>query len=79
MRRTLGYYGGEITAEIIERLFSSRANTVIIPMQDFLDLPTSARMNIPSTLGGNWAWRSEPVWREKTETIRRLVEKYNRE
>ncbi len=79
VRRTLGYYGGEITAEIIERLFSSRANTVIIPMQDFLDLPTSARMNIPSTLGGNWAWRSEPVWREKTETIRRLVEKYNRE
>lgn len=78
VRRTLGYYGDEVTAEIIERLFSSRANTVIIPMQDFLDLPTSARMNIPSTLGGNWAWRSEPVWREKTEVIRALVEKYNR-
>lgn len=78
VRRTLGYYGDEVTAEIIERLFSSRANTVIIPMQDFLDLPTSARMNIPSTLGGNWAWRSEPVWREKTEAIRALVEKYNR-
>lgn len=78
VRRTLGYYGDEVTAEIIERLFSSRANTVIIPMQDFLNLPTSARMNIPSTLGGNWAWRSEPVWKEKTEVIRALVEKYNR-
>lgn len=75
---TLGYYGDDITGEFIERLFSSAADTVIIPMQDFLNLDTSARMNIPSTLGGNWAWRSAAVWEDKAEKIRALAEKYKR-
>lgn len=35
----------------------SVADTCIIPVQDFLGLGTKARMNTPSTLGGNWAWR----------------------
>ncbi len=79
VRRTLGYYGEDIVAEIIERLFSSAADTVIIPMQDFLNLNTKARMNIPSTLGGNWAWRSSARWLRKKTAIRKLVEKYDRE
>ena len=29
----------------------------IATMQDLLELDGSARMNFPSTLGGNWAWR----------------------
>ena len=29
----------------------------MIPMQDYLNLGSSARINIPSTLGGNWVWR----------------------
>ena len=78
VRRTLNYYGDDITGTIIERLFSSAADTVIIPMQDFLRLPTEARMNIPSTLGGNWAWRSDAVWTDMTDELRALVEKYNR-
>ena len=78
VQRMLGYYGDDITAEIIERLFSSAADTVIIPMQDFLNLPTDARMNIPSTLGGNWAWRSEAVWKDKAGEIRSLVERHGR-
>ncbi len=79
VRRTLGYYDGDKVAEVItERLYSSAANTVIIPMQDILDLPTSARMNTPSTLGGNWAWRSNPDWVEKAPAIREMLKKYNR-
>lgn len=78
VRRTLGYDGNSITYEIIERLFSSNADTVIIPMQDFLNLGGRARMNTPSTLGGNWAWRSEAKWLRKKKYIRTLVEKYNR-
>ena len=27
-------------------------------MQDFLGLGNDARMNMPSTLGGNWVWRA---------------------
>ena len=78
VRRTLGYYGDNVTGEIVTRLFHSAADTVVIPMQDFLNLPTTARMNIPSTLGGNWAWRSEPVWKEKAAEIRKLVEESGR-
>ena len=29
----------------------------IATMQDLLELDGSARMNFPSTLGGNWSWR----------------------
>ncbi|MDE6029778.1 MAG: 4-alpha-glucanotransferase [Clostridiales bacterium] len=78
VRRTLNYWGDNVAGEIVDRLFSSAADTVIIPMQDFLDLPTSARMNIPSTLGGNWAWRSYPDWEQLTDKIHDMLAKYNR-
>jgi 4-alpha-glucanotransferase len=28
-------------------------------MQDYLELGSKARINTPSTLGGNWEWRIE--------------------
>jgi 4-alpha-glucanotransferase len=41
-----------------ENAMNSIANTCILPMQDILGLPDTARMNIPSTIGGiNWRWR----------------------
>jgi len=47
----------ELTEELIRLAFSSVANTCIIPIQDWLSLGNEARMNHPSTLGGNWVWR----------------------
>ncbi len=41
----------------IRAAFASVSDTVIIPMQDYLELPGYARINTPSTLGGNWVWR----------------------
>ncbi|MDO5021888.1 MAG: 4-alpha-glucanotransferase [Eubacteriales bacterium] len=39
----------------------SKADTCVLPMQDILSLPDTARMNIPSTIGGlNWRWRLLP-------------------
>lgn len=35
----------------------SVADTCIIPVQDYLGLGNEARINTPSTLGGNWTWR----------------------
>ena len=29
----------------------------VIPLQDWLGLDNRARINHPSTLGGNWRWR----------------------
>jgi len=42
---------------MIEVLMRSRAQTVIIPMPDFLGLREEARMNTPATKVNNWQWR----------------------
>lgn len=36
------------------------ATLAVLTMQDCLDLGSEARMNIPSTLFGNWQWRALP-------------------
>ncbi len=41
----------------IDLLMSSKANTVIFPMQDILGCGEEARMNKPATRNGNWRWR----------------------
>ncbi len=46
--------------ELIRIAMRSVASIVIIPMQDILGLDGSARMNTPSTTGGNWEWRYDP-------------------
>ena len=33
------------------------AETCIVPIQDWLGLDNSARMNIPGTVDVNWRWR----------------------
>ena len=44
-------------AVMIEAAFSSPADTVIIPLQDYLMLDENARMNRPSVYSVNWKWR----------------------
>jgi 4-alpha-glucanotransferase len=56
------YLGREIdennaSLEVTRFALMSIASIAIIPMQDFLDLGGEARMNTPSTIFGNWAWR----------------------
>lgn len=41
----------------IRSAMESVANLAVIPMADYLELDNIARINIPSTLGGNWVWR----------------------
>ena len=38
----------------------SAAKTCIIPIQDWLGLDNSARMNMPGTVEVNWSWRLAP-------------------
>ena len=47
-----GYNWGMIKAAM-----ASSADICILQMQDLVGLDNRARMNTPSTLGGNWAWR----------------------
>lgn len=48
---------GEIIDKLIQNVINSKADIVIIPLQDYLHLDSEARMNTPSTVGGNWIWR----------------------
>lgn len=43
---------------MINALWESVADLVIVQAQDLLGLGTEARMNEPSTLGSNWSWRA---------------------
>jgi 4-alpha-glucanotransferase len=43
--------------EMMRGIWSSVANFAIAPMQDVLNLGTSARMNYPGRADGNWEWR----------------------
>ena len=66
---------------IIRLLFSSKANTVIIPMHDVLCMGDEARLNAPSTVTGkNWTFRfvEGDLKKRKANWLRSLAEEYNR-
>ena len=70
----------ELADKMIRLAHSSVADTCIIPFQDYLHLDNSARINKPSTLGGNWVWRmnAEDMNADLAEKIGRLTELYGR-
>ncbi len=45
--------------DLIRLAHESVAERAIVPLQDVLDLGSSARMNLPGRPSGNWAWRFE--------------------
>jgi len=53
----LGYAPGDRVRALIREAVKSVAAIAVFPAQDILGLGKEARMNIPSTLGGNWDWR----------------------
>ena len=46
-----------VSWQLVTLAMNSVADTVILPMQDILDLDETCRMNIPGTAQGNWQWR----------------------
>ena len=42
----------------IRTLYSSCADNVVIPLQDYIGIADDGRMNTPSVVGGNWEWRA---------------------
>jgi 4-alpha-glucanotransferase len=53
----------------------------VIPLQDLLDLDTTARMNIPGVAEGNWGWRvrEDQLSTELARRLRHLVRLYARD
>lgn len=65
----------------IELLFASKANTVIVPMQDVLCMGSEARLNAPATLSGtNWTFRflEKDFGRRKAAWLKNLTKTYAR-
>ena len=46
----------QVVEAMINTALQSRASLAIIPLQDYLGLDSSARMNKPGTIEGNWKW-----------------------
>ncbi len=65
---------------MIEVLMRSRAETVIIPMPDFLGLREEGRMNTPATKVNNWQWRlrANALTRRLAHKIARITKKTDR-
>lgn len=70
----------EISVAALRILYASCANTVIFQAQDLLGLPETARMNFPSTTGGNWCWRllPEQLTDGLAESLRQLAAVFGR-
>ena len=66
---------------IIELLFASKADRVIVPMHDVLCFGEEARLNAPSTVSNqNWTFRftMEDFGRRKAAWLKGLAENYGR-
>jgi len=50
----------EVVWSMLLAVWRSNAVNVVAPMQDLLGLGAYARMNLPGSQSGNWAWRMKP-------------------
>jgi len=68
------------TWSLVEYLYSRQAETVIVPAQDMLGLPSSCRMNTPGTPSGNWMWKMEKnnLTKELANRLALLAQKHKR-
>ncbi len=65
---------------MLRMLFATVSDTAIATMQDVLDLGEESRMNMPSTIGGNWEWRmkAEDLTQERKDFLTKMTLLYQR-
>lgn len=70
----------DIPDGIIKAAYASNAAVAIFQVQDILKLDDSARMNLPSSLGGNWQWRMTEgqLTEEYIQNLNKLATIYGR-
>ena len=67
--------------QLLELALASRAELVVVPLQDLLELGDEARFNTPGTATGNWSWRlQQPVdsLRDKLQGLGTMACRYGR-
>lgn len=64
----------------IRTLLGTGSDLAVMTMQDILGLDNAARMNTPSTLGGNWTWRLPAGYASPkiSSKLRMLTKTYSR-
>ncbi|MBJ8325930.1 4-alpha-glucanotransferase [Streptococcus pacificus] len=69
-----------VSQAMLRVLFATSSNTVIATMQDILDKDADSRMNMPSTVGGNWQWRmkKEELTQDKKDFLIKITTLYQR-
>lgn len=76
----LGGFSNTSVKAMIRTLWSSPANTVVVPIQDLCGFGKDTKMNVPGVPNGNWAFRisEEQLDAIDTKWIKRLNEVYHR-
>lgn len=71
---------GKLHLSFISLAMRSSARMCVIPIQDYLGLDNTARINTPSTVGTNWKWRltKEQLSPELRELIGKITLRYGR-
>ena len=69
-----------IHTKLIATALSSCARICVIPVQDWLGLDNSCRMNAPGTVDVNWRWRLLPgqLTEAVAEEMRTMTRRYGR-
>jgi 4-alpha-glucanotransferase len=80
LRDYLGTGGDDPSGDLTRAALVSVADTAIIPFQDLLGLPATARMNVPGSAAGNWEWRFtwDMIDKDLAERLRCKLELYGR-
>jgi len=85
IRQAMDYMGirhrADIPRGMIRLAMQSSSNLAVISMQDWLELGTGARLNTPSTVGGNnWCWRMKKsaLTSQLAEEIAGITKMYGR-
>ncbi len=80
-RRYFRTDGHDVAWTMIEAAWNSVAVMALATMQDVLNLPTEARMNLPGRAEGNWSWRFEPwqITDHLAERLRETTQLYGRD
>ena len=51
----------EAADELLEKIYETDADLIIIPLQDLQRLDNTARMNVPGTSKNNWSWQADSL------------------
>ncbi|TDX51420.1 4-alpha-glucanotransferase [Orenia marismortui] len=80
LNQHLSHRHDDISWDLMELAWKSRAIISLAPLQDVFSLDSDARFNTPGVLGGNWDWkyRVEMLTEKRATTLKEMTKRHNR-